>query len=197
MGVIVHKSLKPSKQCKKAAGTAGAVLRQLTRNFHYRDRNIFKKLYIQYVRPHVEFAAPAWSPWLREDIEIIEKVQRKAVGMISGLTGKSYEEKCEELGIDTLETRRKKQDLYEAFKIVKGPETINAEKLLQKQQTRIGAMTRNHADPWNLNIQRPRLDIRKYSYTGRTSEAWNKLPAELKAAGTLKSFKNAIKLYFK
>ena len=45
VGAIVHKSLKPSRQCKKAAVTAGAVLRKLTRNFHYRDRNIFKKLY--------------------------------------------------------------------------------------------------------------------------------------------------------
>ena len=47
--------------------------------------------------------------------------------MISGLTGKSYEEKCEELGIETLEARRKKQDLYEAFKILKGPEPNNAD----------------------------------------------------------------------
>ena len=53
IGVIMHNSLKPSRQCKKAA------LRQLTRNFHYIDRNIFKTLYIQYVRPHLEFAAPA------------------------------------------------------------------------------------------------------------------------------------------
>ena len=49
IGVIMHKSLKPSRQCKKAARTASAALRQLTRNFHYRDRNIVKTLYIQYV----------------------------------------------------------------------------------------------------------------------------------------------------
>ena len=62
IGVIVHKSLKPTKQCKKAADMASAVLRQLCKNFHYRDRHTFKKLYVQYVRPHVEFASPAWSP---------------------------------------------------------------------------------------------------------------------------------------
>ena len=39
IGITVHGSLKPSKHCKKAAGIAGAVLRQLERNFHYRDRN--------------------------------------------------------------------------------------------------------------------------------------------------------------
>ena len=195
VGVTVHKSLKPARQCKKAAGIAGAVLRQLTRNFHYRDKNIFKTLYVQYVRPHVEFAAPAWSPWLREDIETIEKVQRKAVGMISGMKGRSYEEKCRELGIETLEERRKKQDLFEAFKIMKGPEPNNAKRILQRQETRNVAVTRNSTEPWNILVQRSRLDIRKYGFTGRTTDAWNKLPSELKAIETLPKFKNAIKLY--
>ena len=59
VGVIVHKSLKPSKQCQVAANTAAAVLRQITKNFHYRDRRYFVKLYCQYVRPHLEFAVSA------------------------------------------------------------------------------------------------------------------------------------------
>ena len=89
IGVTIHNSLKPSRHCKKIADTANAVLRQLTRNFHFRDRHIFKKLYTQYVRPHVEFASPAWSPWNEADKEIIEKVQMQAVKMISGLSGSS------------------------------------------------------------------------------------------------------------
>ena len=36
---------------------------------------IFNELYIQYVRPQVEFA----SPWTEADKEIIEKVQMKAI----------------------------------------------------------------------------------------------------------------------
>ena len=70
-----------------------------------------KKLYVQYVRPHVEFASPAWSPWSETDKLVIENVQKRAVNVISGLTGTTYEEKCRELGLDTLEDRRNKQDL--------------------------------------------------------------------------------------
>ena len=77
IGILVHQSLRPSKHCKKAADMAGAVLKQITKNFHFRDRNIFKKLYVQYVRPHVEFASPVWSPWLEQDIQTLEKVQKK------------------------------------------------------------------------------------------------------------------------
>ena len=77
IGILVHQSLRPSKHCKKAADMAGAVLKQITKNFHFRDRNIFKKLYVQYVRPHVDFASPVWSPWLEQDIQTLEKVQKK------------------------------------------------------------------------------------------------------------------------
>ena len=118
VGVTVQKSLKPAKHCQKAATMATAVLRQLTKNFHFRDRHVFKRLYTQYVRPHVEFASPAWSPWTEADKMTIERVQMKAVGMISGLTGKSYKEKCAEIGLETLEDRRIRQDLVQTFKIL-------------------------------------------------------------------------------
>ena len=106
VGVLVHNSLKPSKHCKKAADTAGAVLKSISRNFHYRDRHLFLCLYKQYVRPHLEFSSQAWAPWLETDKTALEKVQEKAVRMVSGLQGKTYAERCEELGLETLENRR-------------------------------------------------------------------------------------------
>ena len=87
IGVTVSSSLKPSKHCQKVAATANAVLRQLTKNFHYRDRHVFKKLYVQYVRPHVEFSSPAWLPWTEQDKAPLEKVQKRAVNLVAGLQG--------------------------------------------------------------------------------------------------------------
>jgi hypothetical protein len=67
IGVNVSSLLKPSLQCAQAAKTAQSVLSQITRAFHCRDRHIFKKLYIQYVRPHLEFAVKACGhPGLRQ-----------------------------------------------------------------------------------------------------------------------------------
>ena len=62
VGVLIHKSMKPARHCRKAASTGTGVLNQIRRNFHFRDRHVFIKLYKQYVRPHLEFATPAWSP---------------------------------------------------------------------------------------------------------------------------------------
>ena len=193
IGVTVHRSLKPAKHCKKVAGIAGGVLQQLVRNFHYRDRYVFKKLYIQYVRPHLEFASPAWNPWQKEDIEILEKVQRKAVGMISGLTGTTYEDKCKEIGLETLEQRREKQDLLQTFKILRTNDMRGEQTLLVKNNRQNGAATRSTTDPWSLLVPRTRLDIRKHSFTVRAPSLWNKLPANLRAYDDPKMFKRAMK----
>jgi hypothetical protein len=105
MGVYVIKNLKPSSQCHRAAVRATAVLNQLKKNFHYRDKHTFVRLYIQYMRPHLEFAAPAWSLWNIGDQEELEQMQQKAVRMVSALKVTTYEERCEELGIQTLKER--------------------------------------------------------------------------------------------
>jgi ribonuclease P/MRP protein subunit RPP40 len=118
IGVAVAKNLKPSAQCSKAAGRASPVLGQLRRNFHYKDRYTFLRFYKQYVRPHLEFSAPAWSPWLQGDKDTLERVQEKAVKMVASLKGANYLEKCAELGLETLEKRREDQDLALVYKFV-------------------------------------------------------------------------------
>jgi ribonuclease P/MRP protein subunit RPP40 len=115
----VTRTLKSAAQCGKAARTGQTVLGQLSRAFHYRDSHVFLKLYIQYVRPHLEFASPAWAPWMEGDKESMEKVQRRAISMISGLRFQQYEEKLRELGLCTLEERRHQLDMTQTFKILK------------------------------------------------------------------------------
>ena len=196
IGVTVHKSLKPAKHCRKAAGIAGAVLRQLTRNFHYRDRYVFKKLYVQYVRPHLEFASPAWNPWQREDKEILEKVQMKAVGMISGLAGRTYEDRCKELRLETLEPvggEESKTGYAANSQTIKKRKRTKYNDLLVKNNRQIGAATRSSTDPWSLMVPRARLEIRKHSFAVRAPEKWNKLPAEIRTYEEPKQFKKALK----
>ena len=193
IGVTVTRNLKPSKHCHKVAGMANSVLTQISKNFHYRDRHIFKQLYTQYVRPHLEFASPAWSPWLVADKETIEKVQIRAVNMVSGLKGTTYEEKCAELGIDTLQRRRDQADLTQAYKILNHKDKVRPELLFDKVQTRPGLVTRGRVDPDNVIVKRTRLEVRKHSYAIRVSEQWNGLTPVTKNAPTTKKFKTMVK----
>ena len=193
IGVIVHKTLKPSRQCLRAANTATAVLRQISNNFHYRDRKHFLKLYGQYVRPHLEFAAPAWSPWLRTDMEKLESVQKKAVGMVSGLREKEYEGRLWELGMDSLETRRVMLDMSQVYRIIHGVDRVDLGGLFKKITQQGAAVTRRTADELNLETPRCRLDIRQKSFTVRVTEQWNRIDSKVKRLKTVKSFKNALK----
>jgi hypothetical protein len=97
----------------------------MARAFHYRDRNIYLRLYVQYVRPHLEFASSAWSPWAEVDKEVLEKIQRRAISMVSGLKGKDYNQKLLELGLTTLEERRHQVDMIPTFKIVRGFDKVD------------------------------------------------------------------------
>jgi ribonucleases P/MRP protein subunit RPP40 len=142
VGVIIHRSLKPSRQCEKAANTEGAVLRLIQRNFHFRDRKIFVDLYKQYVRPHLEFSVPAWSLWTVQDIEKIESVPKKAVKMVSGLNSKDYEDRCREIGIKTLAERRIDQDMAQVYRFHKGSGGLQAEKIIVRANVRAGPVTR-------------------------------------------------------
>ena len=66
--VLIHKSLKPSLQCKEAARKANhGVLTQIAHSFHDRDRKTFLN---PQLKTHTEFSTPsAWNPWLQQDQE--------------------------------------------------------------------------------------------------------------------------------
>jgi hypothetical protein len=190
IGVMVTKDLKPSGQCRRAARTAQTVLGQLARAFSYRDRHIFMKLYVQYVRPHLEFSVQAWSPWTEADKECLEKVQRRAVRMVSGLAARDYEERLRELGHTTLEERRHQLDMQQVHRILVGKDKVKSETWF-KMASDIERVTRAAADPLNLRIPAPRLEVRKNFFSQRVPECWNKIPQDLKQATTAKAFRNA------
>ena len=101
--------------------------------------------------------------------------------------------KCRELGIETLEIRRRNQDLLETFKIVKKLKTEAGRQILSLVPSRANTQTRSTADNWKLEVPRARLEIRKNSFTVRAPALWNNLPTNIKSSDTVQIFKNALK----
>ena len=187
IGVTTSDNLKPAQQCKKAAQTASAVLAQITQAFHYRDRHVFFSLYQQYVRPHLEFAVAAWSPWTQADIQCLEMVQQRAVRAITGLRATTYEDKLKELGMPSLQERRTEIDMVQNYKIVTGVDTVNSELWFERADSR--RTTRNNAVRHNLVPKRSHHEYRRNFFSQRVVETWNLLPAEMREAATVSQFK--------
>ena len=113
IGVMIHDSLKPSLHCTKAAAKANAVLGQISRAVLYRDSETFVRLYLVYVRPILEYCIQAVGPYTEADKLCLEKVQMRAVGMVSNIPRGSYQEKLQALSLTTLEERRWRGDMLQ------------------------------------------------------------------------------------
>ena len=187
IGVIVHESLKPTAQCRKAASKANQVLGQMRKSFHYRDRDIWIKLYKVYVRPHLEFAVQAWCPWQKGDIEILEKVQKRAVNMVIGLRGRSYEEKLKEVGLTSLQQRRRRGDQIQVWKYLHNqcPMSEDMFTMSSEQHSRV---TRHTKKPYNIEKPKGNLEVRRNFFSVRCVEAWNNLPAKVQSIDNLLDF---------
>ena len=104
------------KPCCKAANEAISKLGMIKS----KSKDIMLPLYKSMVRPHSDYCIQAWKPYLRKDVDKLEKVQRRATQMIEGLEGLGYLERLSILYLTTLETRFLRADLIEVYKIFKG-----------------------------------------------------------------------------
>ena len=194
VGIHVHQSLKPSLQCAKASAKANQVLGQLSRAVGYRDEDTFLKLYCVYVRPHLEYAIKSWCPWQVQDKNILEKVQRRAVMMVSNMRGKTYEERLLEANMTTLETRRHRGDLIQMYRIMSGKDDVSPNTWFQTMADNRGdgVGTRQATGLYNVLPKQGRSEIREHFFSQRVVAPWNSLPNWVKQSTTVNMFKNRL-----
>ena len=150
--------MKVSEQFGIASSKGNQILGLIRRNVTYKGKKLIIPLYKAIVRPHLEYCIQVWRPY-HKDIDMLEKIQRRATTMIPELRDHSYEEQLKECGLTTLETKQLRGDQIEVFKILNGYENIFFS-LKKDNRTRGHEVT--------LVKDQCRLDIRKYSFSQRT-----------------------------
>ena len=73
VGVSMNANMKVSEQCRIAASRGNQGLGMIRRNITYKEKSLIVSLHKAIVRPHLAYCIQAWSPYLRKDIDMLEK----------------------------------------------------------------------------------------------------------------------------
>ena len=123
---------------------------------------------------------------------MLENVQRRAIGMVTNFKGRTYEEKLAEAGMVTLEARRRRGDLLQAYRVLNGVDDVDPQRWFSMAQPRGNVATRHTGSSLNVERGGGRHDFRRNFWSQRVTDPWNKLPNEVQQAENLNSFKNGI-----
>lgn len=188
LGIVIDSELKFEEHIAKKVRIANGIVGQIRRSFSYLDCDTFRRIFIAFVRPHLEYGQSTWSPYLTRNIKAIENVQMRATKLVDGLGKLEYSERLRRLNLPSLAFRRNRGDMIEMYKHF---HTYDQSTLA----TAFNPRTRSHRFKHNLQLHVPptrdgKHGIQTNFFYQRASKIWNELPKSVVNADNLNSFKN-------
>ena len=184
LGIVIQTNLCFTDQCSNIIKKAHHVIRHIFRTFKLHDKEFYVHLYKTYVRPIVESSSQLWSPQFKFNIDRIEKIQRYFTRRMPGLENKSYLERLQLLGLETLEHRRICADLSLFYKIINKKVQLDSNSYCLKQNYR--------GNSFNLATLSFKTERRRNFYLMRIVIHWNKLNNTVILSSNIRDFKNKL-----
>ena len=183
LGVIFSTNLKWKSQVITATSRANQMLGRIKKSFARFDCKLMSSLYLTFVRPFLEFAITVWAPFLKGDIDMMERVQHRATKLVPTIRNHKYEDRLKILGLTTLFERRQRGDLIQVYKNIHEIEQF--EKSINFAT--INYNLRGHCLKYFKEISRQ--PQRENFLFNRAANNWNSLPSQVVTAPTVNSFK--------
>jgi len=165
------------------------VLNFVKRNLWVCDLKHKSLAYTSLVRPHLEYAAVAWDPYLKKHTDLLNKVQNRAARFCTNDYSRtsSVSQQVKQLGWPSLETRRRISRLIELHKIIYGNSPISNSFLQTPTRS-----TRQNSSGVSFTTISSRIDIFKFSFHPRTVVDWNSLPVDLRSIESVEAFRSGL-----
>ena len=122
LGVLVDEKLNMSQQCALTAWKASGILSSIRSGVTSRGWEMIVPLYSGLVNSSSipsGILHPGLQPLYRKDVELLERVQRRAMKMTRELEQLLYKDRLRKLGLCSLEKRRLQGHLTAAFHYLK------------------------------------------------------------------------------
>ena len=177
LGVFLTSKLNWSMHINHVVSKAFKMLGFIKRTCKYFNSiKVLKTLYVSYVRSHVEYCSPIWSPHQLYLIKKLERVQIKFIKYLCFRTSMAYSKAmysnlCYEFRLPKLENRRKFLDTLFLFKILHS--VYNVPDVLAQIHFNVPAFTLRRTV-----LFRPvsaRTNILKHSFLSRSQTYFNSI----------------------
>src|SRR5215467_6290100 len=99
LDVIIHESGKVTEQCNTAAASANRILGLIKTTIKYKSKAVIINLYKSLVRQKLEYCAQLWNPYLKKNVNVLERVQKRATKLIAEFRGIKDEERLKRYGL--------------------------------------------------------------------------------------------------
>ena len=163
----------------------------MLRNLNVNSKSVREQAYKMLVRPQLEYAATVWDPHKREEIDQIEKIQRRAARIVSNLhrNTSNVGEMLRNLEWPTLEARSRSARLIMMYKILDGSVFVNCPDLHP-------AVARTRRTTVSHSRQLARItctrNYRFETFFPRTIRDWNSLTEDEVTAPSVDSFRTRL-----
>ena len=155
--------------------------------------------YFTLVRAGLEYAAPVWDPYLRKDIDSIERIQWQAARWVKSQYSytTSVTSLLKDLRWTPLADRRTNQKLCLLHKIHTGSVNLKLEDFgvsYARRSTRAGSLFTEEGEVISYKLERPRANKTPLQKSTIISSIphWNRLPGAILAKSTTSTFRGAL-----
>ena len=188
LGVLIDNELKFSQHIKSIVAKANRMIGLIKISFESVDKDMFKTLYNALIRPLLEYCVHAWSPHMEGDIALLENVQRRATKLVRGLRDLEYEERLRILELPKLKDRRTRGDMILTYRLINGEEGIPYQKFFTLQDGHYDLRETHSKKIAKPGLVR-NLEVRKFFFSQRIINEWNKLTEYEVSARSTSTFK--------